>query len=477
MNWYARNMYLQGHPAYDYHVRTYGHPSKVGFKDVIARWKADKWDPDGLMDLYQAAGAKYFVALANHHENFDTYASKYHEWNSTRIGPMKDIVGTWERICKDRGLRFGVSNHSAHAWHFNQTAYGYDAEGPLAGVRYDGYREGAPLQSAPWSGLNPRKLYGKPSMVVPDGFTSAKEMLAWHERNDRIWDENPPCDDREFTDNWFFRCQDLVDRYKPDLLYFDDTELPLGQAGLDITAHFYNANTQWHRGRNEAVVFAKELTPQHQGAVVLDLERGLANRILDRPWQTDTCIGNWFYDQSVIKRHGYKTAKLVLQMLADIVSKNGNLLLSVPLMGDGSIDEDERRILKELAAWMKVNGEAIFETRPFRVYGEGPAKTADTGNFNEAKGTSFTGEDLRFTAKGEKIYIVALDWPAGGRLKCRSLARGSKTFHEEILRVELLGAEGPLRFDQNGDAMTVEIPMSHQTAMPVVLRVTMSRPI
>jgi alpha-L-fucosidase len=226
-DWYARNMYIQGTPQYDYHVKTYGHPSRVGFKDIDLIWKAENWNPEALMDLYQAAGAKYFMTLANHHDNFDNFASRYHSWNSTRIGPMKDIVGTWAAICRKRGLRLGVSNHSAHAWHWFQTAFAYDAEGPMTGVRYDGFTKRAQGAGKPWNGLDPQELYVGPSLVAPDGIASAKGMEDWHNANDRVWDENPPCDNPEFTNSWFLRCRDLLDSYQPDMLYFDDTELPL----------------------------------------------------------------------------------------------------------------------------------------------------------------------------------------------------------------------------------------------------------
>ena len=348
-DWYARNMYIQGHPQYDSHLKTYGHPSKVGFKDIDVMWKAENWQPEALMDLYQAAGAKYFMTLANHHDNFDNFASKHHTWNSTRIGPMKDIVGTWAAICKRRGIRLGVSNHSAHAWHWFQTAFGYDAVGPMAGQRYDGFTRAGMGGGKAWDGLDPQDLYVGPALVIPDGFTDVGQVMEWHTNNDRIWDENPPCDDPNFTNTWFLRCKDLLDTYEPDLVYFDNTELPLGQTGLDITAHFYNSNLARH-GKLEAVVFGKEFTPQHRGAATLDLERGRSNDILPLPWQTDTCIGDWHYKRSVFEQHRYKSARTVIHLLADIISKNGNLCLNIPLKGDGTIDSDERQVLNDLGA-------------------------------------------------------------------------------------------------------------------------------
>ena len=470
-DWYARRMYMQGDPAYEYHVKTYGHPSKVGFKDIDAMWKAERWNPEGLMDLYQAAGAKYFMSLANHHDNFDNFNSKHHAWNSTRLGPMKDIVGTWAAICKRRGVRFGVSNHSAHAWHWFQTAFGYDAEGPMAGVRYDAFEE-TRGGGKTWNGLDPRELYVGPSLVIPDGIRSVSAMNAWHERNDRVWDENPPCDDPEFTNTWFLRCKDLLDTYEPDMLYFDNTELPLGQTGLDITAHFYNSNMRRHGGKLEAVVFAKQFAPQHLGAAALDLERGRSDEILPLPWQTDTCIGDWHYNVHVFEEHRYKSAKTVIHMLADIVSKNGNLCLSIPLKGDGTIDSDEHEILTEIAAWMRGNDEAIFGTRPFTVYGEGPPDPVSTGNFNEGKGRLYTSEDLRFTTKGGYLYVIALGWPSDGKLKIKTLSKNSQHLPGRIKKVEMLQPHQTLTFDRTAEALVVSMPGQPPNSIAYALRIT-----
>src|SRR5688572_28961291 len=234
-DWYARQMYSQGNPVYEHHVKTYGHPSAFGFMEIDHLWKAERWEPEQLMSLYQRAGARYFFALANHHDNFDAYASKHHAWNSVNVGPKRDIVGTWAKAARARGLRFGVSNHSAHAWHWFQVAYGYDAEGPRRGVRYDAARlTKADGKGKWWEGLDPQELYTGRNMVVPDGITSIPAMKAWHEKNDRVWTESPPPNNPAFTEKWFLRCQDLIDQYQPDVVYFDNTELPLGQAGLDI---------------------------------------------------------------------------------------------------------------------------------------------------------------------------------------------------------------------------------------------------
>jgi alpha-L-fucosidase len=458
-DWYARQMYIQGTDQNKYHVEHYGHPSKFGFMEVDNLWKAENWDPEALMKLYVAAGAKYFVSLANHHDNFDNYDSAHHAWNSLRVGPGKDVIGTWAKAARKHGLRFGVSNHSAHSWHWLQTAYDYDPEGPLAGIRYDAYRlTKAEGKGTWWEGLDPQELYVGPNMVMPDGIGTIQAANAWHDQNDRRWTETPPPHNPAFARSWFLRCKDLVDKYKPDLIYFDNTELPLGQAGLDITAHYYNSNITDHGGKLEAVVNSKGLQPDHMGTMVLDIERGRADKILADPWQTDTCIGDWHYRRSLFENHSYKTAALVIHMLIDIVSKNGNLLLSIPVRGDGTIDADEHKFLEELAGWMPANGEAIFGTRPFSIYGEGQQDVKGTDNFNEKLSRPYTAEDIRFTTKGEILYAMALGWPDDGKLRIRTLARGNGAYPRDIGRIELLGHGQYLTFSREAGELQVILP-------------------
>jgi alpha-L-fucosidase len=470
-DWYARNMYIQGHPQNLYHVEHYGHPSAFGFKEIDNLWRAENWDPEALMDRYVKAGAKYFVALANHHDNFDNYDSTYHAWNSTRIGPMKDIIGTWAKVARSHGLRFGVTNHSSHAWHWFQTAFNYDAEGPLAGVRYDAYSDAAEGVGKWWADFNPQELYVGPSIVMPDGITSIRQANQWIKQNASLWHEEAPASHPEFTRSWFLRCQELIDKYQPDLLYFDDTELPLGQAGLDIAAHYYNSNIQTHGGL-EAVLTSKGLQPDHVGTMVLDIERGRADRILPDAWQTDTCIGNWHYQRSLYERHRYKTADTVIKMLCDIVSKNGNLLLNIPVRGDGTIDSDEEKVLDDLAAWMPANSEAIFGTRPFSVFGEGPPDVKGSGNFNERSSRPYTSADIRFTTKGDTLYAIALGWPEDGKLVVKTLATGSADYPKEIGRVELLGSNQAVTFTRNDRGLVVTMSGDKPNAHAYALKIT-----
>ena len=463
-DWYARNMYLQGTRQYQHHVKHYGHPSEFGFMEFDNLWKAENWDPQRLMKLYKAAGAKFFVALANHHDNFDCYDSTYHDWNSVRIGPKQDIVGIWARVAREHGLRFGVSNHSAHAWHWFQPAYGYDPEGPRAGVRYDAYRlTKADGRGKWWEGLDPQQLYTGRNMVVPDGITTIKAAGQWHEKNDRQWTEEPPPNNPEFTRRWLLRCQDLVDKYHPDLLYFDDTELPLGQAGLDAAAHYYNSNLA-HHGTLEAVLTAKGLKPAHRAALVEDYERGGSKVLQPLPWQTCTCIGQWHYARDA----QYKSVAQVVRMLVDIVSKNGCLLLSVPVRGDGTIDEREVAFLEGMAKWIDENGEGIFGSRPWHVFGEGPT-TAGGGMFSE-RDVAYTAGDLRFTTKDGALYVFVMATPTDDVI-VKSL--GAVAAHSRaVAAVTMLGSDEGIQWDQAQDALVIDMPQVLPAEHVVAFRVT-----
>ena len=449
-DWYARNMYLQGQKQYRHHLEHYGHPADTGFMEMNNRWKAENWRPEELLDLYVKAGARYFVSLANHHDNFDNFASRFHDWNCTRVGPKRDIVGTWARAARERGLKYGVTNHSAHAWHWFQPAYGYDPEGARAGERYDAFRltkyDG---KGKWWEGLDPQELYAGAVMPMPDGIRSIREADAFHESHDRVWNEDPPLANPAFVRMWWLRCKDLIDSYQPDLLYFDNTGLPLGQAGLDMAAHFYNSTLA--RAGALPVLNAKMLPEEHRAALVEDVERGFRSEVVPHPWQTDTCIGDWHYNRERFLDKSYMPADAVVHRLCDVVSKNGCLLLSIPVRGDGTIDEEEHKIVEGIASWTGRYGEAIFASRPWRLSGEGPTQVA-SGSFGEGKLKPFEAADIRFTTRGNTLFAMTLGKPAGGML-VKSLA-GVGT----VRRVEVVGTPGPLAFRQDGEGLHVTIP-------------------
>ncbi len=458
-DWYARSMYEEGSGDYRYQVEHYGHPSKVGFKDIDHLWHAERWDPEKLMGLYKAAGAKYFVALAQHHDNFDCWDSKYQPWNSVALGPKKDIVGTWAGAARRAGLRFGVTSHGSRAWSWYEVAQGADRSGSRAGVPYDGHLTKADGKGTWWEGLDPQDLYAQDHK--PMG-------LEWD------WNNNGRGDlpSKAYCEKFYNRTVDLIDKHHPDLLYFDDDILPLYQVsdvGLRIAAHHYNASLKNHGGRMEAVLNGKNLSDAQQRCLIQDYERGQSDVIRAHPWQTDTCIGSWHYQRSIYENHQYKTPDQVVKMLVDIVSKNGNLLLNIPVRGDGTIDPDEVGFLQGMAAWTAVNGESVFGTRPWSLYGEGPVK-AGGGGFSEAV-RPYSPRDFRFTTRGDILYATALGWPDDGRLTVRTLAADAPGVVGKVKAVSLLGSPQKLAWAQTADGLTVTLPAQKPCDHAYVLKV------
>ncbi|WDF66844.1 alpha-L-fucosidase [Sphingobacterium oryzagri] len=477
-DWYARGMYEEGSDQYNYHIATYGHPSKFGFKDVINEWKATQWDAEKLMDLYARTGAQYFMALANHHDNLDLYNSSHHAWNSMHVGPKRDIVGGWERAAKKRGLRFGVSVHAAHAWTWYETAQRSDKNGPLKGVPYDGRQQKADGNGQWWQGLDPQELYAQNHPLSKDSEDGHSIHKQWH------WDVqsgvNVPTP--AYCDNFKARTIELIDNYRPDIVYFDDTALPLwpiSDVGLEIAAHYYNENQKWNKGELTAVINGKILNEQQRKCMVWDIERGQSNRIEPEPWQTCTCIGAWHYDRRIYDNDHYKSAKTVIHMLVDVVSKNGNLLLSVPLRGDGSLDDKARKVVEGIADWMQINAEAIIGTRPWFIFGEGPAQeeapALEAQGFNEGKGKPFTAQDIRFTTKGSVLFATVLGVPNQKTIIIKSLGKASAKRYQrqQIANIQLLGSTDPLSFVQHADYLEVHLPENTESnAIGMVLRIS-----
>jgi alpha-L-fucosidase len=435
-NWYARQMYVEGSREYKHHLETRGHPSKFGYKDIIELWKAEKFDPDHLMDLYVKAGAKYFVSMGAHHDNFDLWNSKHQEWNAVNHGPKKDIVGLWRDAARKRGLRFGVSEHFARSYNWIQRSHGSDAEGPMAGVPYDG--------------ADPKyaRLYGPPHGDVSGGYPT----------------NAPPV----WTREWFNRMHDLVHSYEPDLVY-SDGGIPFGEVGRSFMADFYNANLARNSGRLEAVYTIKkgrDVGDYIEGAAIQDEENSVLAGIKDQPWQTDASIGTWFFVPDLEARWR-RSGPDVIVMLADIVAKNGNLLLNIPQRGDGTIDAEAEQVLADLAAWTKVNGEAIFATRPWKILGEGPALTTKVRGIRRA--ADYTSADIRFTRSknGATLYAIALGPPADDQLLVRSLAAAAG----KISDVALLGYPGKLEWEQTADGLIVKMPAQKPYTTAFVLKI------
>jgi alpha-L-fucosidase len=428
-DWYARKMYQQGTPDYKDHLARYGHPSTNGWKDIIPLWKAEKWEPEKLMALYKKAGARYFVSMGVHHDDFFLWNSKLHRWNAVNMGPHRDVVGDWQKAAKEQGLRFGVSEHLGASFNWFQDSHRSDHTGPLAGVPYDG------ANSNYWD------LYHFPAQPGDAG---------WYSKNPR-WQQQ-----------WFNEIKELVDNYHPDLLY-SDGPVPFGnEVGLSLIADLYNSNLQYHHGQLTAVYTCKQPS---DGRWVQDFERGVNGRINPDPWQTDTSIGDWFYN-----RHWkYQPLSWTVHMLVDIVSKNGNLLLNVVLRPDGSLDPEVETMLHQMADWTAVNGEAIYGTRPWLVFGEGPMQVKG-GAFKED--FKYSAEDIRFTTKGKTLYAIALGWPDDGKVVIKSLAKTDDSSVNKIKRVNLLGYKGKLKFTQTDQGLMVELPAQKLSDLTCSLKIT-----
>lgn len=458
-DWYARGMYDEGSHQYRWHVENYGHPSEFGFKDVINIWKAEKWNPEKLMALYKKVGAKYFFTLGNHHDNFDLWDSKYHKWNSVNMGPKKDIVGGWEKAARANDMYFGISIHSAHAWTWYETSQRSDKEGPKAGVPYDGKLTKEDGKGKWWEGYDPQELYAQNHPLSEESGNTHKIHSQWS------WENGASVPSEEYCQNFFDRNVDMMNKYNPDLVYYDDTSMPLwpvSDAGLRAVTHFYNKSLEENDGENEVVVFAKILTEEQKECLVWDVEKGIPDQIQEKPWQTCTCLGHWHYEKSVYDNNRYKSAKTVVHMLIDIISKNGNMLLSVPMRGDGTIDDKEEAILNDIAAWMDVNKEGVFGTRPWIIFGEGPV--ADASNplyaqgFNEGKHKPYTAEDIRFVTKDDALYAHILAWPKDGQLIIKSLSQNNTYFKETIKNIQLLGTDENISFQRSDEGLRITLP-------------------
>jgi alpha-L-fucosidase len=471
-DWMGRRMYIESDTAYKYHKEHYGHPSEFGFKDVLPLLKAEHWNPDSLVAFYKEVGARYFVAMANHHDNFDMWDSKYQEWNSKNIGPKRDVIGEWKAAADKAGLPFGVSIHADHAWSWYETAQRYDQQGEKMAVPYDGTLTKADGKGKWWEGYDPQHLYRQNHPLSRGSWAMWQIVGQWE------WQNGASVPDQEFATNIYNRSVDLINRYNPDFIYFDATGLPLwpvSDAGLKIGAHFYNHYMATHNGKNNAVMTGKILTEQQKKGIVWDVERGAPNEMIPAPWETCTCLGNWHYNDDYYKYDLYKSASTVVKILVDVVSKNGNLLLSVPLRADGTFDDKEGTILHELAAWMKVNGECIYATRPWKIFGEGPIADADIQikdqGFNEESYIKAGADEIRFTTAKNCLYATALAWPTeGNTVTIKSLGKNSKYYTTKISSVQLVGY-GKVKFTRTDDALIVTLPSTPTNTIAPVLKI------
>ena len=431
-DWYARNMYIQGTQQYEYHVRHYGHPSKFGYKDICALWKAEKFDPDALIAKYHKAGARYLMTQATHHDHFFNYDSKINRMNSVNVGPRKDILALWKAAADRYGMPFGLSEHLGASFSWWRVNKGCDATGPYAGVPYDG-------NDPAWQDFYHANQ--------EHGTQNPSEIWPWYTAN------------KAFQEYWLRCVTEMIDRFTPELVYTDGV-LPFGghwmgeekraidpaeyRPGLEAVARLYNASIEKY-GENRAVYLQKDRREEIFSVGVLDIEKSQLPGIMPEPWHTDTCIGNWFYDV----HHPYKSPEQIVEMLVDIISKNGVMLLNILQRPDGTIDEDADFILDRLADWFAVNSEAVYGTRPWRIFGEGETRVKIEG-FTEEK-TDWTVSDVRFVQKDGAVYAFLMGAKGGETVTLRSFAE------QEVHSVELLGCSA-VPFTKEFSVLLVSLP-------------------
>ncbi|WP_372351216.1 alpha-L-fucosidase [Streptomyces sp. KL116D] len=445
-DWYARHLYGPYAGTEDFerdrtarqtahHRARHGHPSRFGHKDLCHTWRAERFDPDALMDRFRRAGARYFVSLAAHCDNFDLWDSTRQPWNAVNVGPRTDVVARWEAAARAAGLRFGISMHAGSwTWRWLDAAFGRDSDGP-----YDGHLTAADGHGTWWEGLDPRALYGPPRRPGDTPTTA-------------------------FVEDFYARLTEVTERYGAELVYLDDSRLPFDDGsvceaapadrarGLDFLAAYYNRTP-------EGAVSIKTVAGADRGAVLLDVERHQFGGLDPHPWQYDTSIGDWFHSDG----ETYKSAQEIVHLLVDTVSKNGCLLLNVPQLPDGTLDDEVSHVLDSLGAWLRTCGEAIYGTRPWTVYGEGPTNVS--GERSREARLDYTAQDLRFTRAAEPgvVYAFVMSWPDDRKVRIRSLDTTPAT-------VTLLGSPEPVTWRGGPDGLEVRLPDRPPTPYVQVLR-------
>ncbi|MEM6316904.1 MAG: alpha-L-fucosidase [Bacteroidota bacterium] len=421
--WYPRFMYQDsvqwhqthpektrqgGHPTFAHHTEKYGHPSEFGYKDFIPMFKAEKFDAAEWVNLFKEAGAKYVIPVAEHHDGFAMYKSNFTRWNSVDMGPKKDILGEIAKAAKAAGLKFGTSSHFAFNWDYFNKAERFDTGNPEFA-----------------------DLYGPQ-----------------HERYAPV--------SEEFIKLWWNRTKDIIDNYEPEVMWFDFYyDRPEFSAyHPKLAAYYYNKGLEWNK---EVVLQSKNMGQASfpDGTFTLDIERGKMSKTHKETWQTDTSIGknSWCYTEGWES----KTAGSLIDDLVDIVSKNGTMLLNVGPKADGTIPESQAQVLLDMGKWLKMNGAAIYGSRPWRIFGEGPTEVA-VGHHSEKKNKALTGEDFRFTTNNDKLYAIAMDWSDSGKMLVKSLAKNSEHCKWNINGVALMGSNADLKWEHTDEGLQIELP-------------------
>ncbi len=467
--WYARHMYMQdvgsqlwGKNAYSYHLKTYGHPSEKGYMEVLHQWKTENLDTDALLKYFKSLGAKYFVALANHHDHFDNWNSTYQPWNSVNVGPHRDIIGEFAKSSKKYGIPFGVSSHDDRYLNWWLPAFGADTSGVKKGVHYDGWMTKADGKGKWWEGLDPADLYGLPPEKRTDEWVEGVKKT------------------------WLLRHNELVTKYDVDMVWFDGYGFPYNEYGKEMCRNFLNNDLNQNGKFNKVVVGKMSNEP----AVVKDIERGGANKILYQPWQGITTFKTWFYKEDPEAKYKHN-ARTIIELLSDYMSKNGNLLLNVELMADGTIPPEQKTMLDDIGAWVNLNAEAIYGTHAWEVYGDNlntflkdiDANLSETDleaqkqqkkseQFNERTVESplYGHSEVRYATKDDVLFVYVLN-PAKGAIELPALGLGSDYNVKKIKSVKMIGSKKKVSFKQEADKLVLDVPEKRPNKFATVFAV------
>lgn len=481
-DWYARNLYKQGHPAYENHLKRFGHPSETGYKDVLNVWNPSALDPEKLTDLYSAAGARFLIIQGVHHDNYDLWDSRYHPWNSVNIGPHRDLLREWADACRRKGIRYGVTFHHEYTWWWWQTAFGADSTGEMAGVPYDGSLTLADGEGTWWEGYDPRLLYG----------IDLREYRTVEQKAETPW--SPPADGifvnhldyaKWYATQWALRIMDVVANYDPDFIYTDGTyEGPFTGRGTAtgykcnampvVMADYYN-RTLKSRGEVNTFSIIKFRHPTKGAVNTAEFDfPDTVNR--SQPWIREAPVGDWFYAPGFIYDSGS-----VIRFIIEAISRDGNAAVGIGLRPDGSIDDKCVEMLGEVGKWMETNGQAVYGSSAWKVIGEGETvdgrlKTLPGGALGKRHAEFlFNPQDIRFTVgKDGALYAFCMEVPAAGEeVRIKSLGKESGLLQEEIRSVSLLGYDGEIEWRRGDDALVVIFPDEADLATSAVLRIGM----
>ena len=477
-DWYARKLYVEGTSAYENHLKKYGHPSEVGYKEVLRDWNPAKFSPKALVDIYKDAGARFLIIQGVHHDQFDMWDSKYQAWNSTRLGPKRDFLGEWEKASRAAGIRFGITFHHEYSWWWWQTAFQSDTQGDKAGIPYDGNLTLEDGKGKWWEGLDPRYLYG----------VNLREYESVAEAANTLWSPPKPgifSGHLEFAKWyakwWALRMMDAVDKYQPDFIYTDGTDQqPFSGSGTGtgykcdamqrVIADFYNRTLA---DRGEVDVFSIVKFRKTTNGTVNTCETGIPEGIKDdQAWIAETPVGDWFYGPNFVY-----SSDAVIRYLLEIVARDGSFGLSIPLRPDGSMDEACHEMLHEVGEWMRVNGDGIYGSSAWKVLGEGKDGKLNTlpgGRIGQWQADHvFYNTDFRFTVgKDSMLYVWCMTVPkAGDKLTIASLGTNKGLFDKKIRSVELMGTEQSVDWKQNADGLEIVYPESVDLKTAVGFRI------